>query len=56
MDNRRRHRESPGRVVKTKIKQEKVSPARPPRARRSSSGSSRGSNSPPPRRRDSRFI
>ncbi|XDV40532.1 hypothetical protein PO909_009601 [Leuciscus waleckii] len=54
MDNRRRHRESPGRVVKTKIKQEKVSPARPPRARRSSSGSSRGSNSPPPKRRDSR--
>ncbi|XP_016143535.1 smad nuclear-interacting protein 1-like [Sinocyclocheilus grahami] len=54
MDNRRRHRESPVRDVKTKIKQEKVSPARPPRLRRSSSGSGRGSNSPPPRRRDSR--
>ncbi|XP_016363380.1 smad nuclear-interacting protein 1-like isoform X1 [Sinocyclocheilus anshuiensis] len=54
MDNRRRHRESPARDVKTKIKQEKVSPARPPRVRRSSSGSSRGSSSPPPRRRDSR--
>ncbi|RXN04903.1 smad nuclear-interacting 1 [Labeo rohita] len=54
MDNRRRHRESPVRDVKTKIKQEKVSPARPPRVRRSSSDSSRGSNSPPPRRRDSR--
>ncbi|XP_016427498.1 smad nuclear-interacting protein 1-like [Sinocyclocheilus rhinocerous] len=54
MDNRRRHRESPVRDVKTKIKQEKVSPTRPPRLRRSSSGSGRGSNSPPPRRRDSR--
>uniref|UniRef100_A0A8C1KVR8 Smad nuclear-interacting protein 1-like n=1 Tax=Cyprinus carpio TaxID=7962 RepID=A0A8C1KVR8_CYPCA len=54
MDNRRRHRESPVRDVKTKIKQEKLSPARPPRLRRSGSGSSRGSSSPPPRRRDSR--
>ncbi|KTG40420.1 hypothetical protein cypCar_00012127 [Cyprinus carpio] len=56
MDNRRRHRESPVRDVKTKIKQEKLSPARPPRLRRSGSGSSRGSSSPPPRRRDSRLV
>lgn len=54
MDNRRRHRESPVRDVKTKIKQERLSPARPPRARRHSSGSSRDSSSPAPRRRDSR--
>ncbi|XP_055066512.1 smad nuclear-interacting protein 1 [Misgurnus anguillicaudatus] len=54
MDNRRRHRESPARDVKMKIKQEQESPVRPPRSRRSASGSSRGSSSPPPRRRNSR--
>lgn len=54
MDNRRRHRDSPVRDVKTKIKQERLSPARPPRARRHSSGSSRDSSSPAQRRRDSR--
>ncbi|KAA0703476.1 Smad nuclear-interacting protein 1 [Triplophysa tibetana] len=54
MDSKRRHGGSPARDVKIKVKQEKESPVRPQRSRRSSSGSSRGSSSPPPKRRDSR--
>ncbi|XP_030637022.1 smad nuclear-interacting protein 1 [Chanos chanos] len=56
MDDRKRHKreESPARNVKMKIKQEKVSPDRPQRSRRSSSGSNRGSVSPARRRRGSR--
>ncbi|MCJ8728124.1 hypothetical protein PDJAM_G00000650 [Pangasius djambal] len=54
MENRRRDKRSPVRDGKIKIKQEKVSPARPQRSRRSSSGSSRSSTSPPPRRREHR--
>ncbi|XP_028675639.1 smad nuclear-interacting protein 1 [Erpetoichthys calabaricus] len=38
-------------VTKIKIKQEKLSPVRPKKPRRSSSVSDRGSESPPPRRR-----
>lgn len=51
-ENRHKRRESPEREAKVKIKQEKVSPVRPQRARRSRSTSS-GSASPP-RRRTSR--
>lgn len=54
MDNKRRDKKSPVRDGKIKIKQEKVSPARPQRSRRSSSGSNRSSTSPPPRRREHR--
>nr|XP_023676987.1 smad nuclear-interacting protein 1 [Paramormyrops kingsleyae] len=52
MDRERRHRrhDSP-RETKIRIKQEKLSPARPQRSRRSSSGSNRGSASPVPQRR-----
>ncbi|XP_067093662.1 smad nuclear-interacting protein 1 [Osmerus mordax] len=53
MDKERRHRrvESPVRESKVKIKQEKVSPPRPHRSRRSRSGSNDRSSSPPPQRR-----
>ncbi|KAI5628956.1 smad nuclear-interacting protein 1, partial [Silurus asotus] len=54
MDHRRKDKRSPVRDGKMKIKQEKVSPARPPRSRRSSSGSDRSSASPPARRREHR--
>ncbi|TSQ69499.1 Smad nuclear-interacting protein 1 [Bagarius yarrelli] len=54
MDSRKRDKRSPIRDGKLKIKQEKVSPDRPQRARRSSSGSNRSSTSSPPRRRDHR--
>ncbi|XP_029927813.1 smad nuclear-interacting protein 1 [Myripristis murdjan] len=56
MDKDRRHRrgESPVREPKVKIKQEKLSPARPQRSRRSRSRSSGSSSPPPPRRRASR--
>ncbi|XP_035601596.1 smad nuclear-interacting protein 1-like [Oncorhynchus keta] len=52
MDKERRHKrvKSPVRHSKPKIKQEKLSPARPQRSRHSSSGSN-GSPSPPPQRR-----
>ncbi|KAL2084743.1 hypothetical protein ACEWY4_020261 [Coilia grayii] len=55
MDSGKRHKrhESPVRDTKTKIKQEKLSPVRAQRSRRSSSGSNRSSSSPP-RRRGSR--
>ncbi|KAK0131488.1 Smad nuclear-interacting protein 1 [Merluccius polli] len=52
MEKERRHRrESPPRESKMKIKQERVSPARRPKARRSRSGSPS-----PPRRRPSRSV
>ncbi|XP_006631531.1 smad nuclear-interacting protein 1 [Lepisosteus oculatus] len=55
MDKERRHRklESPPSLkeTKTKIKQERLSPVRPKRPRRSSSASDRSSASPPPHRR-----
>ncbi|XP_071760673.1 smad nuclear-interacting protein 1 [Centroberyx gerrardi] len=56
MDKERRHRrgESPVRESKVKIKQEKLSPARPQRSRRSRSRSNGSSSPPPPRRRTSR--
>ncbi|KAG7336177.1 hypothetical protein KOW79_000870 [Hemibagrus wyckioides] len=54
MDNKRRDKRSPVREGKLKVKEEKLSPARPQRSRRSSSGSDRSSTSPPPRRRDHR--
>ncbi|XP_060778231.1 smad nuclear-interacting protein 1-like isoform X2 [Neoarius graeffei] len=54
MDNRRGDKKSPVRDGKIKIKQEKLSPARPQRSCRSSSGSNRSSTSPLPRRREHR--
>ncbi|XP_044213970.1 smad nuclear-interacting protein 1 [Thunnus albacares] len=51
-EKRHRRRESPERESKVKIKQERVSPVRPQRSRRSRSRSS--GNSSPPRRRTSR--
>ncbi|KAK1795035.1 hypothetical protein P4O66_010225 [Electrophorus voltai] len=53
MDNRKRDKKSPVRD-KIKIKEEKLSPVRPHRSRRSSSGSNHSSTSPPPKRRGSR--
>ncbi|XP_062848215.1 smad nuclear-interacting protein 1 [Trichomycterus rosablanca] len=54
MDKKKRDRRSPVRDNKITIKQEKLSPVRPDRSRRSSSGSDRGSVSPPPRSRHHR--
>ncbi|XP_007251852.3 smad nuclear-interacting protein 1 [Astyanax mexicanus] len=54
MDSRKRDRHSPARDGKIRIKEEKVSPARPRIARRSSSQSSGASSSSPPRRHDHR--
>ncbi|XP_072534929.1 smad nuclear-interacting protein 1 [Salminus brasiliensis] len=54
MDARKRDRRSSPRDGKVRIKEEKVSPARPQRARRSSSHSSRSSSRSPPRRHDHR--
>ncbi|KAM9487850.1 smad nuclear-interacting protein 1 [Clarias gariepinus] len=54
MDYKRRDKRSPVRDGEVKIKQEKLSPARPRKSRRSSSGSDRSSTSPPPRRREHR--
>ncbi|KAJ8405062.1 hypothetical protein AAFF_G00329830 [Aldrovandia affinis] len=55
MEKERRHRRldspPPVRETKIKIKQEKLSPTRPQRSRRSSSDSNRGSSSPPPPRK-----
>ncbi|KAI4896601.1 hypothetical protein NFI96_032163 [Prochilodus magdalenae] len=53
MESRKRDRRSPVRDGKMKIKEEKVSPARPQRARRSSSDSNSSSNNSP-RRHDQR--
>lgn len=54
MDKKKRYRRSPVRDSKIRIKQEKLSPVRPQRSRRSSSGSDRSSVSPPPRSRQTR--
>ncbi|KAL4657568.1 smad nuclear interacting protein 1-like [Arapaima gigas] len=51
MEDRRQRRVDSPREKKMKIKQEKRSPGRPQRPRRSSSGSSRSSSSPAPHRR-----
>ncbi|KAJ7985267.1 hypothetical protein DPEC_G00350300 [Dallia pectoralis] len=53
MEKERRHRKatSPIRETKPKIKQEKLSPARPQKSRRYSSGSNGSPPSPPPQRR-----
>ncbi|XP_066573664.1 smad nuclear-interacting protein 1 [Amia ocellicauda] len=55
MDKERRHRRldspPPCKEAKIKVKQEKLSPSRPKKARRSSSPSDRSSASPPPQRR-----